>query len=65
MALQLYATAYCRMKELGDDALEGDAIYQQYLEIAQRLSQIEDRRDPLVFSRSFGTPTAPSLVTKR
>lgn len=65
VALQLYATAYCRTKELGDDALEGDILFQQYLDIAARLSQIEDRRDPLLFSKAFGTPSAPSMVTLR
>lgn len=65
VALQLYATAYCRLKELSDDALEGDVLYQQYIELAARMTQIADRRDPLIFSRSFGTPTAPSMVTLR
>jgi hypothetical protein len=65
VALQMYATAYCRIKELGDDALEGDVLFQQYLDIAQRLSVIEDRRDGLIFSKAFGTPAAPSLVSLR
>lgn len=65
VALQLYATAYLRLKELGDDALEGNDLFRQYLDQAQRLTTIEDRRDPLVFSRSFGAPTAPSRVSFR
>jgi hypothetical protein len=64
-ALQLYAAAYCRVKTVGQDAEEGFAIYQQFLEIAQRLSAIEDRRDSLVWSRSLGAPTAPSQVSHR
>lgn len=65
VALQMYAAAYCKLKTLGDDALEGDVLFQEYLDIAQRLSQISDRRDPLIFSRAFGTPSAPSVTTLR
>jgi hypothetical protein len=64
-ALELYAAAYLRLKELGDDAQEGQELYQQYLQIAQRLTRIEDRKDSLVFSQAFGTPTALSRVTRR
>lgn len=65
VALELYATAYLRVKELGDDAQEGDALYSQYLAMAQRATQIEDRRDPIIFSKAFGSSTAPSMVTLR
>lgn len=65
IALQIYATAYLRLKELGDNAQIGNDLMQQYLDIAARNTQIEDRRDPLLFSRSLGTPTAPSLVSAR
>lgn len=65
VALQMYAAAYCKLKTVGDDSLEGDILFQEYLDIAQRLSQIADRRDPLIFSKSFGTPSAPSVVTLR
>jgi hypothetical protein len=64
-ALQLYATAYCRLKEIGDDAEVGMQLYQQFLEIGQRLSTIESRRDDLVWTRSIGAPTAPSQVAHR
>lgn len=65
VALQLYATAYLRLKDLGDDMQEGQALMQQYLDIAARATQIADRRDPLIFSRSLGSTTAPSLVSLR
>lgn len=65
VAIQMYAAWYLSLKMLPDESLEGDAIFQQYLDIAQRNSTIEDRRDPLIFSRAFGTPTAPSLVSLR
>jgi hypothetical protein len=64
-ALELYAAAYLRLRELGDDAQEGVELYQQYLQLAQRLTKIEDRRDSLVFSQAFGVPNALSKVTLR
>lgn len=64
-ALQVYATAYCRMKETGNDAEVGFGLYKEFQKIAQRYSQIQDRRDDLVWTQSFGAPTAPSQVSKR
>lgn len=64
-ALGMYAASYCRIKEVGEDAQEGLALYQSFLEIGQRLSAIEDRRDCLVWTRSIGVATAPSQVTAR
>ena len=64
-ALQLYAASYTRMKEIGNDAMEGFSLYQAFLEIGQRLSLIEDRRDSLIWTRSIGAPTAPSQVSHR
>lgn len=64
-ALELYAAAYLRLKELGDDAQEGQELYQQYLALAQRMTSIEDRRDSLVASQAFGVPNAVSRVTMR
>lgn len=64
-ALQLYAAYYCRVKTGGQDAEEGFALYQQFLEIAQRLSVIEERRDDLIWTRGMGAPTAPSGVSHR
>ena len=64
-ALEMYAAAYCRAKEVGNDFLEGQSLYRQFQQIAQRLTTIEDRRDDLVFSQSFGVPTAPSITSKR
>lgn len=64
-ALEMYAASYCRMKEIGQDAQEGIKLYQQFLEIGQRLSVIEDRRDSLIWTRALGAPTAPSMVSQR
>lgn len=65
VALEMYAAAYCRLKELGSDAEEGNVLRGQYLQIAQQLSLLEDRRDPWLFSQTRGVPTAASLVTLR
>jgi hypothetical protein len=64
-ALELYAASYGRIKEIGQDFQEGLAQYQAFLEIGQRMSQIEDRRDSLVWTRGLGVPTAPSQVARR
>jgi len=64
-ALEMFAASYCRVKEVGQDFQEGLALYTQFLEIGQRLSAIEDRRDSLAWTRSLGAPTAPSQVSHR
>jgi len=64
-ALEMYAASYLRIKDMGDDMMEGQALYRQFQQIGQRLSMIEDRRDSLVWSRTMGSPTAPSQVSKR
>lgn len=64
-AIEMYASAYCRMKEVGQDAEIGFSLYKQFLEIGQRLSQIEDRRDSLVWCNAFGAATSPSQVAHR
>lgn len=64
-ALQMYAASYCRLKETGQDADEGFELYKRFQQIAQRYTQIQDRRDDLVWTQSFGVPTAPSQTSKR
>jgi hypothetical protein len=41
------------------------ALYQSYLDGAKRLTEIEDRRDPVVFSRNLGVQVGVSQTTKR
>lgn len=64
-ALEMYAAAYCRVKEVGMDHQEGQLLYQRFLDIARRATSIEDRRDDLVFSMSMGGPTAVTQTDKR
>jgi hypothetical protein len=64
-AIQMYAASYLRVKEVGQDAEIGFELYRQFQKIAQRLTVLEDRKDDLVWTQSFGAPTAPSQVSKR
>jgi hypothetical protein len=64
-ALECYAAAYARLKDLGDDWAEGQQNYRQFLSVAARLSTISDREDDLIYSQGFGVETAPSQVSKR
>ena len=64
-ALEMYAAAYCRVKEVGQDHAEGQQLYQRFLAIGRRLTTIETRKDDLIFSMAFGVPTAPSETSKR
>jgi hypothetical protein len=65
LALELYAASYCRLKETGAEAQEGITLYAQYLELAKRLTQLEDLRDPVIFSKALGAPTQVEVTTKR
>ena len=65
VALEEYAVHYATIKEMGKEFQEGLANYQSYLSLAQRMTQIEDRRDPVLFSKSLGIPYAASPITKR
>ncbi len=64
-ALEMFAAARGRVKETGLEFEIGQQLYQQFLSVARRLTQIEDRRDSLAFTQSFGVPTTPSKVEKR
>jgi hypothetical protein len=64
-ALEIYSAAWCRIKELGGEAQIGFQMFQQYLDIAKRMSAIQDRRDPLIFSLSFGAAGKTNPTTMR
>lgn len=65
VALELYAAGYAMMKETGREAEEGVTMYGQYLALAQRMTQIADMRDPVIFSKALGAPTVVDAATKR
>lgn len=54
VALETYAAAYCRLKELGGEAQVGSKLMEQYFQMAKRLTEIEDKRDPLLFTMGYG-----------
>lgn len=54
VALEQYAAGYCRLKEQGNEFYEGVRLYQAFLEIAKRYTQIQDRRDEMIFTQGLG-----------
>ena len=65
VALEQYAAHYCRLKEGTSEFQESMLLYQEYLNLAQRLTMIEDRRDPVLFSAGFGATGSLKSHTKR
>jgi hypothetical protein len=65
VALEMYATHYCTLKEGSKEAQDGIVLYGEYLQLAQRLSVIEDIRDPALFSKNFGAIKPVERATKR
>ena len=63
--LEQYAAHNLRLKEGSQDFQESIPLYQGYLEGAKRLTQIENRRDDLIFSRAFGVPVGANSHVKR
>lgn len=63
--LEMYAAHYCRLKEGSAEFQESLTLYQGYLAGAKRMSEIEDRRDPLIFDRAFGAPSGVNSHVKR
>ncbi len=53
-ALEKYCSHYCRLKEGGVEFQTSVSLYQEFLSEMQRLTQIEDRRDPYIFTRGIG-----------
>jgi len=62
---ELYATHIARLKELGVDAQEGVALYDEYLSLMRRMTTIEDKRDGVLFSRTLGAQARVSPITRR
>lgn len=65
VALEMYAAAYATLKEGGMEAELGLGMYRQYLELAQRMTMLEDMRDPVIFAKDLGAPNPVALATKR
>ena len=65
VALEIYAAAYCRIKELGGEFQEGLKMMDQYMQLAKRLTQLSDLKDPLLFTMGFGGSQSVNPTTKR
>lgn len=65
VALEEYGAFYCRFKELGLEFQEGLRLFQSYLNNAKRLTEIENLRDPLIFSSGFGGSQSANPTTMR
>jgi hypothetical protein len=64
-AIEKYAAAYLRLKEGGAEFQQSLALYQEYLDDAKRLTEVEDRKDDYIFSRNLGVQVGVSQITKR
>jgi len=66
VALEKYAAGYARLKEGSTESSEGAKLYQDYLTDAQRLTQLEDRRDPYLFgNQATGSRLTANPTTAR
>ena len=63
--IEKYAAAYCRIKEAGLEQEEGQKLYAEYLANAQRMTQLENRRDPFLFSGSIGANVTVNPTKQR
>jgi hypothetical protein len=64
-ALEQYATFYCKLKETGPEVQTGMQLYKEYLAAAKRNTEIEDRRDPVIFSPNFGGGSGLDPLVRR
>lgn len=53
-AIEKYASHYCRLKEGGVEFQTSLQLYAEFLSEMQRMTAIEDRRDPYIFGRATG-----------
>ena len=65
VALEEYAAHVCRIKEGGSELQESMTLYQSYLTLAKRMTEIESRKDDLIFSKAFGAPAGVNPHTRR
>jgi hypothetical protein len=63
--LEQYASHYARLKESSQEFQQSLALYKDYLAMAKRLTQIESRRDDLIFTHAFGAEATLDPIVKR
>jgi len=64
-AIEKYATHYLQFKAGGGDFKASMADYESYLADAKRMTALENRRDPFVFSGSVGAQIVANPTTQR
>jgi hypothetical protein len=63
--LEMYAAHILRLKESGPEFQESLVLYQGYLQGAKRLTELENRKDPLIFAPPYGAPVGVNSHTRR
>jgi hypothetical protein len=63
--IEEYAAFYCRIKELGGEFSEGLKLFDSYMQGAKRMTQIQDKRDPLLFTSGYGASNNVNPTTRR
>lgn len=64
-AIEEYTAAYCRFKDLGNEASESFKLLQSFYDQCARYTSIQDRRDPYIFNRATGSPQQVNPNTRR
>jgi hypothetical protein len=64
-AIEKYAASYLQFKVGGQDFKASMADYESYLADAKRMTALEDRRDPFIFSGSIGSQTVANPTKTR
>jgi hypothetical protein len=64
-AIEMYAAHYATIKETGGEFQNGLKLLDQYMQIAKRMSSIQDLRDPLIFTSGYGSSQRVSPTTMR
>jgi len=62
---EMYCAVYSRLKEGSQEFQESMPMLQNFYKLAERMTQIQDRRDPIVFSQSFGGTVGVNALKKR
>jgi hypothetical protein len=64
-ALEMYAAVYARIKEGTSELQAAMPMLAEFYQIAKRMTEIQDRRDPLIFSRDFGVMAGTNQIQRR
>ena len=63
--LEVYAAHYCRIKEIGGEFQEGMKLFDEYMQGAKRMTTLQDKRDPLLFTSGYGGSQNINPTTRR